>query len=336
MAAEPTYVIIGASLAGAKAAETLREEGFGGGVILIGAEQERPYERPPLSKGLLLGKDEKSSIYVHEPDWYGQHQVDLRLGETVTGIDRAARQVTLAGGGTVGYDKLLITTGSVPRPLRVPGADLDGVLYLRTVGDSERLTAALKAGGQVVIAGSGWIGLETAAAAREYGCEVTVVEPDPAPLYRSIGPELGEVFAGLHRSHGVTFRFGEGVSELRGDGGSVRLAVTTAGTELPADLVIVGIGAVPAAGLGAAAGLAGLLSAASFAGLAAGSTAARLGRARTKSAPSTKPSVTQDGICDGLRWTGSDGLSSSISRLPGLSRARAPPPPPRPSRCGRA
>ena len=255
MAAEPTYVIIGASLAGAKAAETLREEGFGGGVILIGAEQERPYERPPLSKGLLLGKDEKSSIYVHEPDWYGQHQVDLRLGETVTGIDRAARQVTLAGGGTVGYDKLLITTGSVPRPLRVPGADLDGVLYLRTVGDSERLTAALKAGGQVVIAGSGWIGLETAAAAREYGCEVTVVEPDPAPLYRSIGPELGEVFAGLHRSHGVTFRFGEGVSELRGDGGSVRLAVTTAGTELPADLVIVGIGAVSAAGLGAAAGL---------------------------------------------------------------------------------
>ncbi len=255
MPAEPAYVIIGASLAGAKAAETLREEGFDGSVILIGAEQERPYERPPLSKGLLLGKDEKSSIYVHEPDWYARRDVDLRLGVTVTGIDRAARQVTLDGGGTLRYDKLLITTGAAPRPLRVPGADLDGVLYLRTVGDSERLGAALKAGGRVVTAGAGWIGLETAAAAREYGCEVTVVEPDPAPLYRSVGPELGEVFAGLHRSHGVEFRFGEGVSELAGDGGSVRRVVTSAGEELPADIVIVGIGAVPNTRLAAEAGL---------------------------------------------------------------------------------
>jgi len=255
MPAEPAFVIVGASLAGAKAAETLRDEGFGGAVVLIGAESERPYERPPLSKGYLLGRDARDSIFVHEPGWYAEHDVDLRLGTTVTAIDRAARRVTLDGGDTVGYDKLLISTGASPRRLRVPGADLDGVLYLRSVSDSERLAAALAAGGQVVIAGAGWIGLETAAAAREYGCEVTIVEPEHGALHRSIGPELGEVFAGLHRSHGVTFRFGEGVSELRGSGGKVSAVVTSADAELPADLAVIGIGAVPNVGLAAEAGL---------------------------------------------------------------------------------
>src|SRR6266702_4090086 len=143
MAGEPAYVIIGASLAGAKAAETLRAEGFGGSVILLSDEMERPYERPPLSKGYLLGKDEKSSIYVHEEGWYSEHGVDLRLGVTVTSIDRAARHVSLAGGGTVTYDRLLLTTGSSPRRLRVPGGDLGGVLYLRRVEDSERLRSAI-------------------------------------------------------------------------------------------------------------------------------------------------------------------------------------------------
>ena len=255
MPAEPPYVIVGASLAGAKAAETLREEGFSGPVALIGDEQDRPYERPPLSKGFLLGKDDKSSVYVHSEDWYAEHDVDLRLGVTAQSIDRAARRVSLADGSSVSYGKLLIATGASPRRIRVPGADLDGVLYLRSVEDSERLRAALQSGGRVVIAGSGWIGLETAAAAREYGCEVTVVEPEPGALHRSIGPELGEVFAGLHRSHGVVFRFGEGVSELQGSGGRVSGVVTSAGAELPADIVIIGIGAVPNAGLAADAGL---------------------------------------------------------------------------------
>jgi len=255
MPAEPVFVIAGASLAGAKAAETLREEGFGGAVVLIGDENERPYERPPLSKGYLLGKEARDSIFVHDAGWYAEHDVDLRLGTTVAAIDRAARRVALDGGETVGYDKLLISTGASPRRIRVPGADLDGVLYLRSVADSERLGAAFKAGGRVVIAGSGWIGLETAAAAREYGCEVTVVEPEPGALHRSVGPELGEVFADLHRSHGVTFRFGEGVSELRGSGGKVSAVVTSADAELPADLVVIGIGAVPNAGLAAEAGL---------------------------------------------------------------------------------
>src|SRR6266536_717952 len=168
MPEESKYVIIGASLAGAKAAQTLREEGFGGTVLLVGAEQERPYERPPLSKGFLLGKEERSKIYVHDEGWYGEHEVDLRLGVTARSVDRAARRIELSDGQLIGYDKLLITTGASPRRLNVPGADLDGVLYLRTVADSERLAATLRSqgqvGGRVVIVGAGWIGLETAAA----------------------------------------------------------------------------------------------------------------------------------------------------------------------------
>jgi NADPH-dependent 2,4-dienoyl-CoA reductase/sulfur reductase-like enzyme len=266
MPAADTHVIVGASLAGAKAAETLRGEGFDGAIVLIGAEHERPYERPPLSKDILLGKAELGSVFVHEPGWYAEHDVDLRLGTRVTSIDRSARQVRLEDGSSVGYTKLLLTMGASPRRLPVPGADLAGLLYLRTLGDSEALLAALQRGGQVVIAGAGWIGLEVAAAARQAGCEVTIVEPEATPLHRSIGPELGEIFAGLHRSHGVTFRLGESISELRGDAadgsgapgapsGSVRQVLTSAGTELAADLVIAGIGAAPNTSLAADAGL---------------------------------------------------------------------------------
>jgi 3-phenylpropionate/trans-cinnamate dioxygenase ferredoxin reductase component len=255
MPAEPAYVIVGASMAGAKAAETLRAEGFGGTVVLLGEERERPYERPPLSKGYLLGKDEKSSIYVHDESWYGENDVDLRLGVTATRVDLGAREVVLADGGTVGYDKLLLTTGAAPRRLSVPGADLEGVVYLRRVGDSERLAAALRGGGRVVIAGAGWIGLEVAAAAREYGCDVTVIEPEPGALQRQIGPELGGMFADLHREHGVVFRFGEAMTEVRGSGGKVVGAVTSSGASLDADLVVVGIGAVPVTRLAADAGL---------------------------------------------------------------------------------
>ncbi len=254
MPGQPAYVIVGASLAGAKAAETLREEGFDGPIVLIGEENDRPYERPPLSKGYLLGNDERESIFVHPEGWYAENHVELRLGATATSIDRPGRSVGLTGGGSVPYDKLLITTGASPRHLNLPGGDLDGVLYLRSVQDSERLADALKGGGSVVIAGAGWIGLETAAAARHYGCEVTVVEPERGALLRSVGPELGEVFADLHRSHGVTFRFGEGLSEITGSGRAAA-AVTSTGTELPADVVIIGIGAVPNAAIAAEAGL---------------------------------------------------------------------------------
>jgi NADPH-dependent 2,4-dienoyl-CoA reductase/sulfur reductase-like enzyme len=255
MPANPVYVIVGASLAGAKAAETLREEGFDGTVVLIGAEEEYPYERPPLSKGYLLGKDARESIFPLADGWYAEHGVDLRRGVTVTSIDRAAHRVSLESGEPVPYDRLLITTGASPRRLNVPGADLGGVRYLRTVGDSERLAAALRGGGQVVTVGAGWIGLETAAAAREYGCEVTVVEPESGVLLRSLGPELGEVFEDLHRSHGVTFRFGESLSELTGSEGAVTGAVTSSGEELPASTVIIAVGVLPNVGLAADAGL---------------------------------------------------------------------------------
>jgi len=257
MPTEPTYLIVGASLAGAKAAETLRSEGFGGPVILLGTETERPYERPPLSKGYLLGKEDKSVIYVHEEGWYAEHGVDLRLGVTVTAVDRAGRTVTTADGESIGYDQLLLATGASPRRLNIPGAGREGVLYLRTVGDSERLAAAFGGGGRVVTVGAGWIGLEATAAAREAGCEVTVVEPEPTALYRAIGRELGDVFADLHREHGVQFRFGESVSELRGPraDGRVSEVITSTGDALPADIVVVGIGVVPNTGLAVDAGL---------------------------------------------------------------------------------
>jgi NADPH-dependent 2,4-dienoyl-CoA reductase/sulfur reductase-like enzyme len=255
MPAEPAYVIVGASLTGAKAAETLRAEGFNGAVTLLGRETQLPYERPPLSKGYLLGKEEKSSIYVHDEGWYADNEVDLRLGVTVTALDPAGRQISLDGGGTVGYDRLLLATGAAPRRLSVPGSDLDGILYLRTVEDSERLSAALHTEGRVVVIGAGWIGLEVAAAAREFGCEVMVIEPEPGPLYRHLGVELGEVFTALHTEHGVVFWFGESVTELRGSKGSVTEVVTSSGAGLPVDLVVVGIGAVPATSLASAAGL---------------------------------------------------------------------------------
>jgi len=255
MPAESTYVIVGASLAGAKAAETLRQEGFDGNIVLLGEEGERPYERPPLSKGYLLGKEDRSSIFVHEEGWYAENGVDLRLGVRVTALDPGAKQVSLADGGTIAYDRVLLATGASPRRLNAPGADLDGIMYLRRVGDSERLQAALRGAGQVVTVGGGWIGLEVTAAAREAGCEVTVVEPELVALHRQLGPELGGVFTDLHKEHGVVFRFRESVTEFRGSGGKVNGVVTSSGAVLPADLVVVGIGAIPATGLASDAGL---------------------------------------------------------------------------------
>ncbi len=245
----PTYVIVGASLAGAKAAETLRDEGFDGEVVLVGAEQERPYERPPLSKGYLLGKAERDSIFVHPLDWYPDHDVDLRLGVTVTAVDRDAATVSTSA-GAIRYDKLLLTTGASPRRLEFLGSDRDEVLYLRTVSDSERLRAAFQPGTRVAVAGAGWIGLETTAAARMAGCEVTVIEPQPGALHAQLGPELGSVFAGLHRSHGVEFRFGETAAEF-----APGAVVTSSGARVPADLLVVGIGAAPNDALATAAGL---------------------------------------------------------------------------------
>jgi 3-phenylpropionate/trans-cinnamate dioxygenase ferredoxin reductase subunit len=255
MAKEDTFVIVGASLAGAKAAETLRAEGFAGRLVLVGEEAERPYERPPLSKGYLLGKSERGKIFVHDEGWYDEHGVELVLGRRVSGLDRSAHEVSFEDGERLGYSKLLLATGASPRRLDLPGGDLAGVLYLRRVGDSERLRAAIERGGRVAVVGAGWIGMETAAAAREYGAEVTVVEPQEQPLLSTMGREIGAVFADLHRKHGVDLRLGSGVRELRGSGGRVAGVVTDSGEEIPAGIVIAGIGAAPATSLAGAAGL---------------------------------------------------------------------------------
>jgi NADPH-dependent 2,4-dienoyl-CoA reductase/sulfur reductase-like enzyme len=246
----PSYVIAGASLAGAKAAETLRDEGFDGEIVLLGSEHERPYERPPLSKGYLLGSDERDSVYVHAADWYAEHGVDLREGVTVTAIDRGTATVATSDGAQVPYDKLLLATGASPRRLNFPGSDREEVLYLRTIADSDRLRSAFQPGTRVVVAGAGWIGLETAAAARTAECAVTVLEPQPGALHDQVGPELGAVFADLHRAHGVEFRFGERAVEFRPG-----MVITSGGAEIPADLLVVGIGAAPNDDLAARAGL---------------------------------------------------------------------------------
>lgn len=248
------FVIAGAGLTGAKAAETLRAEGFDGRVVLVGAEPDLPYERPPLSKGYLLGQDDRASVFVHDEKWYAGQGIEVLTGRRVTALDRAAHEVELDGGDRLGYAKLLLATGASPRRLRVPGHDLDGVHYLRRLAHADRLRDALAAGGRVVVAGAGWIGLETAAAARHHGCPVTIVEPGPAPLHATLGPELGGYFADLHRRHGVELRFGTGVTGFAG--GSTVSAVHTDDGDIPADVVVVGIGARPETRQAAEAGLA--------------------------------------------------------------------------------
>ncbi|MFI6050433.1 NAD(P)/FAD-dependent oxidoreductase [Streptomyces violascens] len=258
--ADRTFVIVGGGLAGAKAAETLRSEGFNGRVILIGDEREHPYERPPLSKGFLAGKEERDSVFVHEPAWYAQNDIELHLGQIVTTVDRGAKTVRLGDGTVIQYDRLLLATGAEPRRLDIPGTDLAGVHHLRRLAHSERLKHVLKAlgrdNGHLVISGAGWIGLEVAAAARGYGAEVTVVEPEATPLHNVIGPELGQLFADLHAEHGVRFHFGVRLTEIVGQDGMVLAARTDDGEEHPAHDVLAAIGAAPRTSLAENAGLA--------------------------------------------------------------------------------
>jgi 3-phenylpropionate/trans-cinnamate dioxygenase ferredoxin reductase component len=254
MTDNPTFVIIGAGLAGAKAAETLREKGFDGRVVLLGAEAERPYERPPLSKGLLLGSSEREKAYVHQPGWYAEKDVDLRTSTVAVQVDRDAHEVHLDDGSRVAYDKLLLATGSSPRRLDVPGGDLDGVLYLRTLADCDRIGAALRPDSRVVVIGAGWIGLEITAAGRQRGAAVTVVEAAGLPLQRVLGDEVARVFADLHAAHGVEFHFDAQVSALTGEGRVTGVALGD-GTVLPADVVVVGVGIAPNVELARAAGL---------------------------------------------------------------------------------
>ncbi|MER7333618.1 MULTISPECIES: FAD-dependent oxidoreductase [unclassified Micromonospora] len=255
MTEQHPFVIVGAGLAGAKAAQTLREEGFDGKIVLFGEETERPYERPALSKGLQLRTTTRDSVFVHDASWYDEHDVDLHNDTRVTALDRQARQVTVADGRRFGYDRLLLATGSRARTLPVPGAHLDGVLRLRTLADSDRISDALVDGASVVIVGAGWIGLEVAAAARTRGAAVTVVEAADLPLQRVLGDQLATVFADLHRDHGVTFHFGAQVQMFQGSN-RVSAVLLADGTVLPADLVVVAVGVLPNTELAEQAGLA--------------------------------------------------------------------------------
>ena len=253
---EQTFVIVGASLAGAKAAETLRSEGFTGRVVLIGDETDRPYERPPLSKEYLQGKAERDKAFVHDASWYSENTVELLLGVTVTAVSPSEHTVTLDSVEPLHFDKLLLTTGSTPRILNIAGTENRGIHYLRRMGDSDSLKSLLSSKPSVVVIGAGWIGLETAAAAILAGCPVTVVEMDSLPLRRVLGDEVAAVFADLHRARGVNFRFETGTREFGGIGGSLTHVVLDDGSEVPADLAIVGVGIRPLTELASEAGLA--------------------------------------------------------------------------------
>ena len=254
--AAQTFVIVGASLAGAKAAETLRAEGFTGRVVLVGEESELPYERPPLSKGYLLGTEDRDKAFVHDRPWYVQQRIELRTGQRAEELDPVAHTVTLTAGERLEYDELLLTTGSVVRHLAVPGADLAGVHYLRRIEHADTLREVLVEGAQVVVVGGGWIGLEVTAAARTHGAAVTLVETARLPLQRVLGDELAQVFTDMHREHEVDVRHATGVREITGRGGRVAAVTLDDGTSVPADAVVVGIGITPAVELAASAGLA--------------------------------------------------------------------------------
>jgi 3-phenylpropionate/trans-cinnamate dioxygenase ferredoxin reductase subunit len=253
MPAQETFVIVGAGLAGAKAAETLREEGFDGRLILIGDEPERPYERPPLSKDYLRGEATERP-YVHDEGFYPDHQIELWTSTQMTGIDVGLRELLLEGDRRLGYDRLLVATGAAPRRLDAPGAELDGIHYLRTLADSERIGARFKPGRRLVVVGSGWIGAEIAASARQKGCEVTMIERSSLPLEQVLGAEVGRVYLDLHRAHGVEFLPETTVERFEGEG-SVERVLTRDGASIETDFVVVGIGVAPRTGLVETAGL---------------------------------------------------------------------------------
>jgi len=250
-----SFVIVGASLAGAKAAETLRAEGFDGRVVLIGEEPQRPYERPPLSKDYLRGEKGFEDAAVHPAGFYDEQGIELRTDTVATALDAAANEVILSAGERLRYDRLLLATGAAPRRLSVPGAELDGVRYLRNLGDADALRQVFIGSPQVVVIGAGWIGAEVAASARQLGAEVAVVELASVPLERVLGPEVGAIYRDLHAEHGVDLHFGAGVDALAGSH-AVEAVRLSDGTVLPAEVVVVGVGVTPRTELAETAGLA--------------------------------------------------------------------------------
>lgn len=240
-----TVVVVGANLAGGRGAEALRQAGFDGRVVLIGEEPHRPYERPPLSKEFLRGETEEDKLYLQPAEFYAEQKIELRLGTRAVRLDPAGREVELQGGERVPFDKLLVATGAGVRRLAVPGADLEGILYLRSIRDVERIREAAARARKVVVVGAGFIGAEVAASLRQKGLEVTMLEASPVPLLRALGEEMGRVYADFHRERGVDLRTGDGVGAFLGKG-RVEEVVTAGGGRIPCDFAVVGVGVVPA------------------------------------------------------------------------------------------
>ncbi|MBO0731812.1 MAG: FAD-dependent oxidoreductase, partial [Acidimicrobiaceae bacterium] len=249
-----TIVIVGASLAGAKAAETLRSEGFDGRVLLLGSEPVRPYERPPLSKAYLRGEADFEVAAVHDANFYSAQDIELRTSTTVTRVDPGSSTVELASGERLPYDRLLLATGAEPRRLSVPGSDLDGVFYLRSIADADAIRAAIATSEPIVVIGAGWIGAEVAASARQLGADVTMVDVLSLPLEGVLGPEIGAIYRDLHAEHGVRLRLGVGIDSIRGSNRAEEVHLTD-GSVIPASRVVVGVGVLPRTQLGEAAGL---------------------------------------------------------------------------------
>jgi 3-phenylpropionate/trans-cinnamate dioxygenase ferredoxin reductase component len=254
MSTQQTFVIVGGGLAGAKAAQTLRDEGFDGRVVLLGDEDVAPYERPPLSKDYLRGDAGRDAIWAQEEGWYDAHDVELRTGTHVAEVVPASSEVVLDGGERIGYDQLLLATGSAAKRIPIPGAELEGVHVLRTVADSDALREALSPGARVVVIGAGWIGCEVAASARQRGAEVAMVAPEEVPLERVLGPEVGAIYRDVHAKQGVELVLGTGVEAIEGNGRASGVRVA-GGRILPADVVVLGVGAAPRLELAQAAGL---------------------------------------------------------------------------------
>jgi len=250
-----TIIVIGAGHGGAQLVESLRGGGFDGTIIMIGDEAHRPYDRPATSKELLSGGIEMDRVFLKRDQFYTDKHIDIRLSTTVTGIDRHAKTVTLSTGEILIYDRLVIATGARARRLTVPGADVDGIFYLRSLADSQAIGARLGPGKRLAIIGAGYVGLEVAASATKLGCKVTVIEALERALARVAGAEIADFYRESHQAHGVDLHFGVVVAGFEGEDG-VRAVKLTDGSEVPADVVVVGIGAVPNTELAVAAGLA--------------------------------------------------------------------------------
>ncbi len=241
MANDQTFVIVGASLAGAKAAETLRAEGFDGRIVLVGEESVRPYERPPLSKGYLRGETSFDDAAVQAAGFYAEHEIELLTSTAAEAIDPTSKVVTHNPGSTLPYDELLLATGATPRSLSIPGSDLAGIYYLRTIGSCDALREAIDLAEKVVVVGGGWIGSEVAASARQLDKDVAMIEAARVPLERVLGDEVGAIFRDLHNDHGVELHLGVGVEAFQG-AGSAEEVLLADGTAVAGDLFVVDVG----------------------------------------------------------------------------------------------